>query len=106
MFFHGDANYHTDEASANALGFAEIVVGGRMTMAYVGHTLENHFGSNWWESGKLDLKFTNPVWCDDEIKIQGIQHQNQPIPGRNSVFVWLEKADGTIAIVADASVAE
>ena len=105
VFFHGNANYHTDEQSANELGFAEIVVGGRMTMAYVGNTLEKHFGSNWWDSGKLDLKFTNPVWCDDEITVRGIEHRNQPTPDRTSVFVWLEKADGTIAIVADASIA-
>ena len=104
VFFHGNANYHTDERSANALGFADIVVGGRMTMAYVGNTLEKHFGSSWWESGKLDLKFTNPVWCDDEITVRGIEHSNQPTPDRTSVFVWLEKADGTIAIVADASI--
>ncbi len=104
VFFHGNANYHTDEKAASQLGFAEIVVGGRMTMAYVGNTLEEYFGDSWWHSGRIDLKFTNPVWCDDEITIRGIEHENQPADGRRSVFVWLEKADGTVAIVADASV--
>ena len=104
IFFHGNANYHTDEEAANDLGFAEIVVGGRMTMAYVGHALEKQFGSAWWTSGKLDLKFTNPVWCDDQITVRGIEYARQPDPDRISSFVWLEKADSTIAIVAEASV--
>ena len=105
LFFHGNANYHTDEAAANQLGFAEIVVGGRMTMAYVGNTLESYFGSAWWDSGQLDLKFTNPVWCDDAITVHGIQHTSQASTDRTAVFVWVEKADGTVVIVADASIA-
>ena len=104
IFFHGDANYHTDETSANQLGFADIVVGGRMTMAYVGHELERYFGDLWWSTGRLDLKFTNPVWCDDKITVCGVEHETQPYQDRRSIFVWLEKSDGTIAIVADASI--
>ena len=105
IYFHGNANYHTDKRAANELGFEEIVVGGRMTMAYVGNSLEQYFGTNWWKSGQLDLKFTNPVWCDDTITVSGIELANQPDPDRTAAFVWVEKEDGTTVIVANASVA-
>ena len=88
------------------LGFARVVVGGRMTMSYVSNTLEAQFGERWSNSGKLDLKFTNPVWCDDEVSVRGVVLNEQEDPDREKVFVWLSKQDGTVAIVAEASVAK
>lgn len=105
-YFHGDANYHTDKASAEELGFEDVVVGGRMTLAYTARILEDRFLDAWWNGGTLDLKFTNPVWCDDQITVNGVI---LPPTGENSeltrAFVWIAKQDGTIAVVADASVA-
>lgn len=105
VFFHGDANYHTDDEAAKELGFQRVVVGGRMTMAYAGTILEDYFGSEWAKSGKLDLKFTNPVWCDDEVTVNGVLLADQDDTERNKAFVWMQKADGNIAYVAEASVA-
>ena len=107
QFFHGSRNYHTDRAASEALGFAEVVVGGRMTMAYVGHVLENHFGEPWWTSGRLDLKFTNPVWPDDHLTVKGVEVGPSPDePSSRRAFVWIEKDDGTIALVVDADCAK
>lgn len=105
-FFHGDANYHTDKAQSKALGFRDVVVGGRMTMPLAAHVLEQHFGHAWWTSGKFDLKFTNPVWADDTVTAHGVD--TGPLAdaaGRRGAFVWVEKADGTIALIMTASVA-
>ncbi len=106
QYFHGQRSYHTDRAASEALGFADVVVGGRMTMSYVGHILERHFGDQWWRSGHLDLKFTNPVWPDDHLTVAGIEtgpaHDGSD---RRSVFAWIEKQDGTIAVVANATCA-
>ena len=44
-FFHGNANYHTDRRAAEDLGFEEVVVGGRMTMSYVGDLMDRSFGT-------------------------------------------------------------
>ena len=105
IYFHGDANYHTDKASAQRLGFEDVVVGGRMTLAYSARVLEDFFGQQWWTSGELDLKFTNPVWCDDEICVRGVvTGADANRPEALHCFVWIEKHDGTIAVVADASV--
>ena len=107
-FFHGDANYHTDKKQSEALGFRDVVVGGRMTLAYTAHLLEEHFGDAWWDSGRLDLKFTNPTWPNDVVTAQGVD--TGPAgdgngDDRHGAFVWLEKADGTVVLIAQASVA-
>ena len=101
-YFHGDANYHTDKAASAALGFRDVVVGGRMTLAYAAHVLEERFGFAWWCSGRLAAKFTNPVWPTDTIRVRGVA---KPASGeRAEAFVWITKADGTVVLVADASV--
>ena len=105
-FFHGDANYHTNREASAALGFRDVVVGGRMTMAWVAHICEAAFGPAWWTQGRLDVKFTNPVWPGDVVTARGVKTGRTPdAPPRQGAFAWLAKADGTVALVAQASVA-
>ena len=105
QYFHGSKSYHTDLEASQALGFQKVVVGGRMTMSYIGHLLDTHFGATWWRSGRLDVKFTNPVWPDDHITVKGVATgASVDDPSRESVFAWIEKDDGTIAVIATASV--
>lgn len=105
IFFHGNANYHTDDDAAKELGFQRVVVGGRMTMAYAGTVLESYFGDAWTTSGKLDLKFTNPCWCDDLVTVHGVELARQSDPDRREAFIWMQKPDESIVYVAEASVA-
>ncbi len=105
VFFHGNANYHTDDEAAKELGFQRVVVGGRMTMAYAGTVLESYFGDAWGLSGKLDLKFTNPCWCYDLVAVHGVELAEQPDPNRRAAFIWMQKPDESIVYVAEASVA-
>jgi hypothetical protein len=75
-----------------------------MTMAYMGHLLEQHFGAAWWSGGKLDIKFTNPLWPDDHIRIKGVATGLiQGSEDREEVFAWIEKDDGSIVLIANAS---
>ncbi|MYD42494.1 MAG: hypothetical protein F4W90_01220 [Gammaproteobacteria bacterium] len=105
LFFHGNANYHTDDEAAKELGFQRVVVGGRMTMAYAGTVLEDYFGDAWATSGKLDLKFTNPCWCDDLVTVHGVELATQTELDRRQAFLWMQKEDDSIVYVAEASVA-
>ncbi|MCB1739216.1 MAG: MaoC family dehydratase [Gammaproteobacteria bacterium] len=105
-FFHGKSNYHTDLEASKALGFKEIVIGGRMTMAYAVHTLEQHFGRAFQASGRIDVKFTNPLWANETIIARGVV--TGPLadePDRVGAFVWVAKPDGTVVLVGNASVA-
>ena len=76
-----------------------------MTMAYAAHILEECFGTAWWTSGRMDIKFTNPVWPNDTVVARGVN--TGPLEdgsGRTGAFVWLTKPDKTIVLIANASV--
>ncbi len=106
-FFHGKSSYHTDANASKALGFKDIVVGGRMTMAYAAHALERQFPDTWSHSGRLEVKFTNPVWALDVITVHGVvTGPLEDDPERTGAFVWITNADGTVVLVANASVIE
>ncbi len=105
QYFHGSKSYHTDKQASRELGFHEVVVGGAMTMSYIGHLLDGHWGKRWFESGRMDLKFTNPCWPDDLISIKGVATEAGDDPERENVFAWIEKEDGTIVLIVNASVA-
>jgi hypothetical protein len=100
--FPGATSYHTDRDAAAKLGFKNIVVGGRVTLYYMGEVLERHFGRAWWEGGELEVKFTNVVWPEDRITARGVVTGIED--GRHQVEVWVEKADGTVVTVAQATV--
>ena len=104
-FFHGNANYHTDRHAAEELGFEEVVVGGRMTMSYIGDLMDRKFGRDWFEGGVLDIKFTNIVWPDDvvtpRVVITGETVDKDTRRANGSV--WMEKEDGTVVIVGTVS---
>ncbi len=106
QYFHGSKSYHTDLEASQALGFQQVVVGGAMTMSYLGHLMDGHFGAPWWTSGVLDVKFTNPTWPDDRITVKGVATgPSEDEPDREHAFAWIEKDDGTIVLIANASVA-
>ena len=106
QYFHGNRSYHTDLAASRELGFHNVVVGGRMTMSYIGHLVEQHFGPDFWTSGRLDVKFTNPTWPDDHITMKGVETgPPEDEPERRGFFAWIEKEDGTIVMIATGSVA-
>ena len=108
VFFHGNANYHTDKEEARRLGFEDVVIGGRMTMSYIGDLMDRRFGKGWYEGGKLDIKFTNIVWPDERVVAKGVitDRVAEEHGVRANVAVWVEKPDGTVAIVGSASALE
>ena len=79
-----------------------------MTMSYMGDLMDKRFGKGWYEGGKLDVKFTNIVWPDDTVIASGVITDRVQEDGgtRANVAMWLEKEDGTVAIVATASALE
>jgi acyl dehydratase len=118
-FFHGERSYHTQRERSEGMGFREVVVGGRMTIAYLGEMLDRRFGRGWYEQGNMDVKFTNVVWPGDSVTARGMvtgraQDGGAPVPHAErsrsdrsatlaQVTVWVEKADWAIAIVGTAT---
>lgn len=107
-FFHGSKSYHTSKEAAEELGFEKVVVGGRMTMSYIGDLMDRRFGQGWLAGGHLDVKFTNIVWPDENITAKGVITDRVEEDGRTraNVAVWMEKDDGTVVIVGQASAFE
>lgn len=106
VFWRGDKNYHSNREASEKLGFRDVVIGGRMTMPYAAKILEDRYGAAWWSSGRLDIKFTNPVWLDDTVIAHGVElAPTEDEPSRTASFVWLTKPDDTVLLVANASVA-
>lgn len=105
-FFHGARNYHSDKEQSRVLGFRDVVVGGRMTMGYVGELLDVTLGDRWARSGRLLVKFTNVLWPAEAIRVTvGLGGPAADDPSRETVLARVEKADGTVVIVAEGSVA-
>lgn len=104
-FFHGRASYHTDKRAAAELGFRDVVVGGRMTISYIGELLERRFGERWSHGGTLDVKFTNIVWPNDRVAARGVIAAPAGDDGGATadVTIWVEKADGTVVAVGSAT---
>ena len=102
-FFHGRANYHTDKRAAAELGFRDVVVGGRMTISYIGELLERRFGERWSHGGTLDVKFTNIVWPNDRVTARGVISGPADGDAMADVTIWMEKADGTVVAVGSAT---
>ncbi len=105
-FFHGTANYHSDAERSRALGFRDVVVGGRMTMGYAGELLDRALGERWARGGRLLVKFTNVLWPEEPIRVRAVATGPcVDAPEREGVFAWVEKTDGTMILVAEGSMA-
>jgi hypothetical protein len=105
-FFHGAKNYHSDKEQSRALGFRDVVVGGRMTMGYVGELLDATLGGRWARGGRLLVKFTNVLWPAETIRVTaGLGGPAPDDPLRETVLARVEKADGTVVLVAEGTVA-
>lgn len=108
QFFYSNRNYHNDKEASKQLGFQEVVIGGRMTLAGISELLTRHFGRGWFLGGHLDVKFTNVLWLSEPCTIRGVITGRSLEDGkaRAQVAVCCEKADGTKVIVGTASALE
>ena len=63
-------------------------------------------GERWARGGRLLVKFTNVLWPAETIRVTaGIGGPAPDDPSRDTVLARVEKADGTVVLVAEGSVA-
>jgi len=105
MFSGPGANYHTDVEQARKLGFPRIVVQGMMTTCFVSQLMLARFGEGWLQGGRMSVKLTNVVWCDDTVEVFGRVKARRREGTRERVEceVWVDKDDGTRVLLGDAS---
>jgi hypothetical protein len=76
-----------------------------MTMGYVGELLDGALGERWARTGRLLVKFTNVLWPTETIRVTaGLGEPLKDDPSRDTVLARVEKADGTVVLVAEGSV--
>lgn len=105
MFSGPGANYHTDEEQAKKLGFPRIVVQGMMSTCLVSRMMQARFGEGWLCGGRMSVKLTNVVWCDETVSVRGRVRESQPEGTRERIHcdVWVDKPDGSRALLGTAS---
>jgi acyl dehydratase len=98
-------NYHTDADEAQKLGFPDIVVQGMLSVCLLADALAARFGAGWHQGGKLDVRLVNVVWPGDVLTPRGAvrQREREGRHWRTLVDVWVEKTDGTVAVIGAAS---
>jgi acyl dehydratase len=105
MFSGPGANYHTDAEQAKKLGFPRIVVQGMMSTCFVSQIMLERFGEGWLEGGKMSVKLTNVIWCDEMVRVHGKVRETEREGTRERVHcdVWVDKPDATRALLGTAS---
>jgi acyl dehydratase len=105
-FFGGTKNYHTDAEESSKMGFDDIVVGGPMSVCYIGDMLTKNLGASLFSGAKLAIRFVDILWPDMEITVAG-SRADQPLTelGRDRYAVDLEVQDptGRVTVLASGS---
>ncbi len=99
-----EQNIH-DDAVAQRLGFKGGFVSGGRSLGMIAEMLVGVFGRSMYETGRYQATYVSPVYEGEEVTIKGVVRERLPEDGRTRVVcdVWVEKADGTKAVVGTAS---
>jgi hypothetical protein len=105
-FFGGTRNYHTDADESAKMGFDDIVVGGPMSVCYLGEMLTGQLGARLLSGSDLDIRFVDILWPDNEITIAA-RRATEPVAelGRQRVPFTVDIRDpqGRVTVVAKGS---
>ena len=99
-----EANIH-DDAAAQQLGFQRGFVAGGQSIAWISRALVHFFGPRYFQTGRLEVTYVSPVFDRDPITVKGTVRERLPEGDgvRLVCDVWLEREDGTKAVVGTAS---
>jgi hypothetical protein len=70
-FFGGTQNYHTNADEAKKMGFGGIVVGGPMSVCFIGQMLALNLGLDLLTGSDLDIRFVDILWPNEQIEVRG-----------------------------------
>jgi acyl dehydratase len=99
-----EANIH-DDATAQKLGFQRGFVAGGQSIAWMSRALVHFFGATYFRTGRFEATYVSPVFDGDAITVKGLVRERQPegTGVRLVCDIWLEREDGTRAVVGTAS---
>lgn len=99
-----EENIH-DDATAQRLGFQRGFVAFGQSLGWMSRMLLSYFGPSYVETGRFECRFRAPIFDDDDVSVRGeITDRLEEEAGVRLVCdVWIEKEDGTRAVVGTAS---
>ena len=99
-----EENIH-DDATAQRLGFQRGFVAFGQSLGWMSRMLVGYFGLSYYETGRFECRFRAPIFDDDDVSVRGEITERVEEPGgvRLVCDVWIEKEDGTRAVVGTAS---
>jgi hypothetical protein len=88
------------------MGFDDIVVGGPMSICYIGDMLTQNLGTSLFSGAQLTIRFVDILWPDMDINVLGSRAE-EPVSefGRSRYAFDLEVQDptGRVTVVASGS---
>lgn len=108
-FFGGTQNYHTNVEESKKMGFGDIVVGGPMSVCFIGQMLTENLGREAFTGGELDIRFIDILWPNAEIEVNG-RRLSEPIVemnrGRYPFHLEVHDPSGRATVIANGSFAQ
>jgi acyl dehydratase len=95
---------HTDLGIARRAGLRAPLVQGQQLACHVSESMTRFFGSAWYTSGWVRIKFLGGVCAGETIRVCGAVHSSVRREGSDvlELDVWIENEAGTIVAVANA----
>ena len=106
MFKSGDVKtIHNDQAAAEREGLPAPIAVGPQTAALIFKMMSLTFAEGWYEGGKASVTFRRPIFCHEFITAKGVIKEKLPEGDKTRLVceVWIEKLDGTKAVVGTCS---
>ena len=100
------ANFHTDQASAEAQGLKAPIADGQLTAQWCSSLLLSYFGWDYIERGELRTKFIKPTYLDVPVTVRGVVTTVEKIAEGElyCIDIWSEDNQGTKLTVGEGRV--
>jgi acyl dehydratase len=98
---------HTDLEIARRAGLAGPLVQGQQIACHISEAMTRFFGSAWYSSGRVQIKFLAAVCAGETITVAGKVRADGPRGGeeRLDLDLWVQDSTGLLVAVANASAA-
>ena len=88
----GYRNVHTDIGRARDSGVDRTIVQALQQTGLIAEAMVAYFGASWFTSGELDLRYTHPAFCDEQLTVRAAVVGETA--GVQELEVWIDSEGG------------
>jgi acyl dehydratase len=88
----GYRNVHTDIGRARDSGVDRTIVQALQQTALIAEAMVAYFGASWFTTGELDLRYTHPAFCGEQLTVQAALIGESGT--RQELEVWIDSDTG------------